>query len=305
MGAEITNQTRLERQRHYSGPEFLREGFRPLFFLAGLWAALSVPLWIGIWLGAISYPGLGDGTMWHVHEMMFGYVGAALGGFVLTAVPNWTGRPPVRGWPLGALALIWLCGRIAVWWGGTVGAIPTAVADLAYLGVLSVLVGNEIVAGRNWRNLPVLAGLVLMLTANVLFHLSAAGVADVGEAGVRLSIAVMSLLITLIGGRIVPNLTHNWFARRAGPNISAPMGRFDHSDPRRDSGCSNGLGGIRTCPAFRHSPDISRGIEPHPAGTMAGLGDGSRAACDCIACRLLLACIGPWPSRGLDARRLG
>ena len=97
MGAEITNQTRLEPQRHYSGPEFLREGFRPLFFLAGLWAALSVPLWIGIWSGAISYPGLGDATMWHVHEMMFGYVGAALGGFVLTAVPNWTGRPPVRG----------------------------------------------------------------------------------------------------------------------------------------------------------------------------------------------------------------
>ena len=58
---------------------------------------------------------------------------------------------------------------------------PTAVADLAYLGVLSVLVGNAIVAGRNWRNLPVLAGLILMLTANVLFHLSAAGVAHVGE----------------------------------------------------------------------------------------------------------------------------
>ena len=229
MGAEITNQTRLEPQRHYSGPEFLREGFRPLFFLAGLWAALSVPLWIGIWSGAISYPGLGDATMWHVHEMMFGYVGAALGGFVLTAVPNWTGRPPVRGWPLGALALIWLCGRSAVWWGGTVGAIPTAVADLAYLGVLSVLVGNAIVAGRNWRNLPVLAGLILMLTANVLFHLSAAGVAHVGEAGVRLSIAVMSLLITLIGGRIVPSFTHNWFARRVGPNITAPMGRFDQA----------------------------------------------------------------------------
>ncbi len=106
---------------------------------------------------------------------------------------------------------------------------PTAVADLAYLGVLSVLVGNAIVAGRNWRNLPVLAGLILMLTANVLFHLSAAGVAHVGEAGVRLSIAVMSLLITLIGGRIVPSFTHNWFERRAGPNITAPMGRFDQT----------------------------------------------------------------------------
>ena len=79
------------------------------------------------------------------------------------------------------------------------------------------------------RNLPVLAGLVLMLTANALFHLSAAGVADVGEAGVRLSIAVMSLLLALIGGRIVPSFTHTWFARRAGPKIAAPMGRFDQA----------------------------------------------------------------------------
>ena len=229
MGAEITDHARLERRHHYSGPEFLREGFRPLFFLAGLWGALSIPLWVGVWSGAISYPGLNGPVMWHVHEMMFGYVGAVLGGFVLTAVPNWTGRLPIRGWPLGALALIWVCGRIAVWWGGLTGPVPTAVADLAYLGVLSVLVGNEIVAGRNWRNLPVLLGLVLIFAANVLFHLSAAGVADVGEAGVRLSIAVMSLLLALIGGRIVPSFTHNWFAQRAGPKIAVPMGRFDQT----------------------------------------------------------------------------
>ena len=130
-------------------------GFSPAFLPGrAVGCAVCAPMDRDLGRGRSHIPGLGDATMWHVHEMMFGYVGAALGGFMLTAVPNWTGRPPVRGWPLGALALIWLCGRSAVWWGGTVGPMPTAVADLAYLGVLSVLVGNAIVAGRNWRNLP-------------------------------------------------------------------------------------------------------------------------------------------------------
>ncbi|MDD9991536.1 MAG: NnrS family protein [Rhodospirillales bacterium] len=227
MSADISNETRLAWRRRYSGPEFLREGFRPMFLAAGLWAALVVPLWIAVWMGAISYPGLFDPVTWHVHEMMFGYVGATLGGFVLTAVPNWTGRLPVRGFPLAALALAWIAGRVAIWWSGEIGAVPTAVLDLAYLGALAIFVGNEIVAGRNWRNLPVLAGLALMVAANVLFHLAAMEVADVEGVGVRLSIAVMSLLLALIGGRIVPSFTRNWLAKRDGPKIAAPMGRFD------------------------------------------------------------------------------
>lgn len=229
MTAEISNRERAEWRRGYSGPVFLSEGFRPLFLAAGLWAALSVPLWIGVWSGAIPHAVPGDPVLWHVHEMMFGYVGAALGGFVLTAVPNWTGRLPVRGWGLAALAAAWLAGRIAVWWGDAIGAVPLALADLAFIGALAALVGNEIVAGRNWRNLPVLGGLVLMFAANLLFHLAAGGVADTGDAGIRLSIGAMSLLVALIGGRVVPSFTRNWFARRDGPKIAAPMGRLDRA----------------------------------------------------------------------------
>ena len=227
MSADISNQTRLEWRRRYSGPQFLREGFRPMFFAAGLWAALVVPLWIAAWSGEISYLGLFGPVTWHVHEMMFGYVGAVLGGFVLTAVPNWTGRLPVRGLPLAALALIWLAGRVAVWCSDSIGAVPTAVLDLAFLAGLAVFVANELIAGRNWRNLPVLAGLAMMVAANVLFHLSAMDVADVEDIAVRLSIAVISLLLALIGGRIVPSFTRNWLAKRDGPEIAAPMGRFD------------------------------------------------------------------------------
>ena len=227
--AGVSNRTRLEWRRGYAGPAFLSEGFRPLFLAAGLWAAVSVPLWIGVWSGEIAYAGLFGPVTWHIHEMMFGFVSAALGGFVLTAVPNWTGHLPVRGIPLAALALAWLAGRAAVWWSDALGPIPTAFADLAFLGALAVLVGKEIVAGRNWRNLPVLAGLALMVAANALFHLGAADVADVEEAGARLSIAVMSFLVALVGGRIVPSFTRNWFARRRGRKIAAPMGRFDRA----------------------------------------------------------------------------
>ena len=227
MSTDISNETRLEWRRRYSGPQFLREGFRPLFFMAGLWAALATPLWIAVWTGAISYPGRLGPVTWHAHEMMFGYVGAVLGGFVLTAVPNWTGRLPVRGLPLAVLALAWLAGRAAIWWSNAIGPVPTALLDLVFLAGLAVFVANEIVAGRNWRNLPVLAGLGLMVAANVLFHLSAMDAANLEEVAVRLSIAVVSLLLALVGGRIVPSFTRNWFAKRDGPKIAAPMGRFD------------------------------------------------------------------------------
>ena len=254
----MTNRERLERRRSYAGPVFLGEGFRPLFLAAGLWGAVSVPLWIGVWSGAVAYAGPGDPVLWHVHEMMFGYVGAALGGFVLTAVPNWTGRLPVRGWPLAALTLAWLAGRAAIWWGGALGPLATAIADLAFIVALAVLVGNEILAGRNWRNLPVLGALVLMVAANLLFHLSAAEIADTGEAGMRLSIGTMALLLALIGGRVVPSFTRNWFARRGGPEIAPPMGRLDRA--------TLALTGVALASWFAAAPDPVAGALLAAAG---------------------------------------
>ena len=229
MNADISNRTSLEGCRPYAGPVILSEGFRLFFLLAGLWGMLSVPLWLGIWMGAIPYSGPFDPSVWHVHEMMFGYVGAALGGFLLTAVPNWTGRPPVRGMPIALLALAWLVGRVAVWWGAEIGWAPVALADLAYLVALAALIGNEIVAGGNWRNLPVLAGVMAMAAANALFHMSAGGVDAFGDAAVRLPIAVMALLLALIGGRIVPSFTRNWFKKRGGPDVIVPVDWFDRA----------------------------------------------------------------------------
>lgn len=222
-----TNQERLDWRREYAGPEFLKEGFRPLFMAAGVWAALAAPLWVAVWTGIISYEGMFAPHVWHIHEMMFGFVAAAVGGFILTAVPNWTGRLPVRGLPLAGLSLLWLAGRVAVWFSVSIGPIAAAAIDLLYLTALTLCVANEIFAGRNWKNAPVLLALALLTGANGLFHLDAADIAETGDTAIRLSVAVMALLVALIGGRVVPSFTRNWFRKNDGPEIAGPMEVFD------------------------------------------------------------------------------
>jgi len=222
-----TNQERLDWRRDYAGPEFLKEGFRPLFMAAGIWAALAAPLWVAVWTGVISYDGAFAPQVWHIHEMMFGFIAAAVGGFILTAVPNWTGRLPVRGLPLAGLALFWLAGRVAVWFSASIGPIATAAIDLLYLTALVLCVANEIFAGRNWKNAPVLVALALLAGANGLFHLEATEIAETGDIAIRLSIAVMALLVALIGGRVVPSFTRNWLRKNDGPEIAGPMVGFD------------------------------------------------------------------------------
>ena len=97
-----------DRRRSYQGPPFLSHGFRPFFFLAGLWAAFAVPVWLWLYTAA-PFPFLTlPGPIWHAHEMIFGYLAAVLTGFLLTAIPNWTGRLPIMGLPLLALVLLWL-----------------------------------------------------------------------------------------------------------------------------------------------------------------------------------------------------
>lgn len=222
-----TNQERLDQRRRYTGPVFLKEGFRPLFMAAGTWAALAVPVWVAVWTGTISYKGIFAPQVWHIHEMMFGFVAAAVGGFIVTAVPNWTGRLPVRGTPLAGLALLWLAGRLAVWFSASIGPITAGVIDLLYLTALVLCIAREIIAGRNWKNAPVLVALALLAAANGLFHVDAAGIAETGEIAIRLSIGVMALLVALIGGRVVPSFTRNWFAKNDGPEIASPMAGFD------------------------------------------------------------------------------
>ncbi|MCC5988892.1 MAG: NnrS family protein [Pararhodobacter sp.] len=217
-----------EAMRRWQGPAILSYGFRPFFLFAGLWAALAMALWLAMLAGWPSLPLAFVATDWHAHSLVFGYVSAVIAGFLLTAVPNWTGRLPVVGWPLAGLAGLWLLGRAVTLLGGGLPAMAVMLADLAMPLALLGFLGREIVAGRNWRNLPVLGLLSLFALANALFHLeAAAGLLAHDGYGLRLGLATVLMLIALIGGRIVPSFSRNWLARRPGARLPMPFNRAD------------------------------------------------------------------------------
>ena len=219
----------IPRYRSFDGPALFRQGFRPFFLGAGLWAFAAVALWIAVVQGAVSIPTAFGPIAWHAHEMIFGFATAVIAGFLLTAIPNWTGRMPLQGPPLIILFGIWLAGRAAMLSSAVIGPGLAAALDLSFLVVLLGAVLREIISGHNWRNLPMPVALGGLLLANVLTHLEAAGRAATGLVGQRLGIATIIMLISLIGGRIIPSFTRNWLAKRAGNKAPASFEAFDRA----------------------------------------------------------------------------
>jgi uncharacterized protein involved in response to NO len=156
----------IPRYRRQDGPAFLSAGFRPFFLLGALWAALAIPIWLAIFAGELRISSNLSPIIWHVHEMVFGYGAAVVSGFLLTAIPNWTGRMPLQDGSLSALVALWIVGRFAVLFSAEFGAEIAMLLDLAFPTVFAGVIAREIIAGRNWRNLPMLGALVLLLAAN-------------------------------------------------------------------------------------------------------------------------------------------
>ena len=220
--------TTAERMRAWQGPTILSYGFRPFFLMGAAWAALAMILWVMMLSGAAPLPTAFDPVAWHAHELLFGYLGAVLAGFLLTAVPNWTGGLPVTGWPLASLVALWLIGRIAVAVSALLPPYAAMALDLALPVALAGFLLREIIVGRNWRNLPVLTLLAVWMLANAGFHLQALGDGmPAYGAELRLGLSAAILLITLIGGRIVPSFTRNWLVQRKAPQLPAVPGRAD------------------------------------------------------------------------------
>ena len=224
----------VPRYRSVKAWPILSAGFRPFFLATGLWACIAMVLWLMILHGLIQLPTAFSPVAWHFHELVFGSVAAAIAGFLLTAIPNWTGRLPLQGWSLGSLLFLWLLGRVAVATSLWVGPAIAMMGDLTFLLVFLAVVSREIVAGRNWRNLPVVAAIALLAAANALLHLGALGGATIEslareEAGKRLTISVVIMLISLIGGRIIPSFTTNWLRRRQAVRLPQPFGRYDRA----------------------------------------------------------------------------
>ncbi len=203
-----------EQMRAWHGPALFSFGFRPFFLFGSLWAATAMAIWIMALTGVIELWSRFDPVSWHAHEFLFGYLGAVLAGFLLTAVPNWTGRLPMIGWRLAMLFGLWCAGRAAVLISTLLPAGVAVTIDLAFPVVLGLVILREIIAGQNWRNLIVLLLLSAFTLANALFHVEHmnGGVAAQSYA-LRLGLATAIMMISVIGGRIIPSFTRNWLAR--------------------------------------------------------------------------------------------
>ena len=224
----------------------LAYGFRPFFLFAGIWAVLAMGLWIaalasGFPIGGTDY----GGPAWHAHEMLFGYSTAAMAGFLLTAIPNWTGRLPVSGTPLAVLFAVWLLGRLALVAPDTIGLGWAIGLDMAFLPLLFAICLREVVAGRKWRDLKVLAAVLGLALANGIYHALIVWNGDTGLAS-RLAVSAYIMLIGIIGGRVVPSFTRNWLAKRHAQALPAPYDRFDSAAL---------LGGLVALAAWVVAPD--------------------------------------------------
>lgn len=196
-------------------PAVFAYGFRPFFLLAGIDALFNMALWLAAYFQPGLWPDAGMASMyWHAHEMLFGFVAAAIAGFLLTAVPGWTGRPPYAGWPLAVLVAIWLAGRIAMLPWCHISPLVTAIVDLAFFPALAAWLAPPLLRAGKLRNLGFVPALLALFLANLCFHLGNTGHFAGGElSGLAVAIDIVLLLITVIGGRIIPGFTRNGLIR--------------------------------------------------------------------------------------------
>jgi uncharacterized protein involved in response to NO len=202
----------LRKRRMASTHPFLRGGFRPFFFGAATWAIVAIALWLCELAGEFTLPSDFASVAWHRHEMLFGFVGAAVSGFLLTAIPNWTGRLPIAGKPLLSLFGMWAAARLAVLFSSRIGLWPAAILDVGLYVVLALLAAREVIASKN-RNVPIVGLVFLFGVADAADYLGQVGTLD-ADLGWRGAIALVIVMISVVGGRIIPSFTRNWMVKR-------------------------------------------------------------------------------------------
>ncbi len=197
---------------------FLFEGgFRIFFLSAAFYAALIMVLWILDLSGASDLLGtlsLLPGSLWHAHELIFGFVMAVVAGFLTTAVPVWSDSPRIRGAELAFLYGLWLLGRLAVFFSELLPMLLSSLIDLAFIPVLAWIIARRIIAKKLWRNMGFIPLLLLIFTGNLLVWMEMLAFTAVSaNTGIRLAIGLLVLMTVLIGGRVTPVFTGNWLKR--------------------------------------------------------------------------------------------
>ena len=197
-------------ERQSNPPAILRLAFRPFFLLGALFSMISLALWGAAMSGVMELVVYGSAQWWHMHEMLFGFVSAIFVGFLLTAVRTWTGQPGLQGVSLACLVLLWLVGRVALFFPTLLPLWATAVVDLAFLPVAALVLAIPAVRVRQWRNIAFVPLLLVMTAANAAMHWSAYtrdALLQI-QAGTAM-VMLVTLLMTIMAGRVVPMFTAN------------------------------------------------------------------------------------------------
>lgn len=208
----------LRKQRMAAVPPVLQGGFRPFFLAAGAWAVIAIALWLCALEGVIAVPRGIDPLAWHRHEMLFGFAGAAVAGFVLTAIPNWTGRFPVAGAPLVVLFGMWVAARLLLLLLPLHLAVVAALFDAGLFLLLAAYALREVRHSGN-RNLPITLLLCLFGITDALDYACVTGKLADPLLGIRSGLAIVVVMISVIGGRIIPSFTRNWLAKRGNSGV--------------------------------------------------------------------------------------
>lgn len=203
--------------------------FRPFFLLVGAYALLMLLAWAFYLSGVIDWPDGLSPRVRHGHEMVFGFAGGAIAGFLLTAVATWTSRPPVSGPALMALCALWAMARLGGFLPGPFDWVVWGLSSVLFWGGLLALMANEILAARNARNYKALALLAAFLFTEAAFFMAAGGNVDLQEGCLRTGIFLLVGMIVFVGGRIVPAFTQNWL-RANRPGLEAQLPAFDRVD---------------------------------------------------------------------------
>lgn len=197
-------------------PLALTTGFRLFFLSAGLFSVFAMLAWT-VWLGVhaaggafVFQPMSMAPHLWHAHEMLYGYTAAVMAGFFITAVPNWTGTREAGAGFVMASGFVWMLGRLAVWFSGSVDPVIVAVTDLAFIPVLGTAIIGRLARKSQVRNLIFLFLLCALFVGNLLMHLDWIGWAGGNaEAGIRIGVFASATMICIVGGRVVPAFTRN------------------------------------------------------------------------------------------------
>lgn len=179
--------------------------FRPFYALAAIYVVGILLLWYPLgFQGNSAYPSF----FWHGHEMIWGFTGAIIVGFLLTAISNWTNTPPVNHYRLLLLVLLWLIARIFVYIPSKQAIYFSTFFDTLFYFIAAGFMSVSLIKSKNYNNMLVPIVLIIFGTTNILFTLAITGAWKFSLLTVmQLGLLGVAAFIGLIGSRVIPFFT--------------------------------------------------------------------------------------------------